>query len=324
MLILSRQDLEALLSPADVIEAVKGAFREYAARRARVLPRAALPMEGHGVYLSMVSALPRRHALGTKLVAVVPRNRRHGLPTLHACYLLTDPRTGAPLCLMEAAFLTGMRTGATSALAAGYLARRESHTVACFGAGYQAGFQLQCLQAVLPIQTVRIVGRDAERAGGFARRMTAALGVRVNVMTDRKAAVRGAEVITCATTSPTPVFSGRDLEPGAHVDAVGAFSPKTREVDTTAVKRAWVVVDTYAGALEEAGDVLIPLRARAITRRHVRAELAELVAGRKPGRTSPDEITLFKSVGFALEDAATARLAYDRALHARVGTEVSL
>lgn len=324
MLLLSRRDLEALLSPADVIEAVEGAFREVAAGRAQVLPRAVLPMERHGVFLAMVSALPRRQALGTKLVSVVARNRAANLPTIYACYVLTDPATGAPLALMEAGFLTALRTGATSALAARYLARPESRVVACFGAGVQAGFQLRCLRAVLPLTEVRVVGRDPGRARRFAEAMAAALQIPVAVMTDRTDAVAGADVITCATTSPTPVFKGRDLEPGTHVDAVGAFRPNTREVDTETIKRARVVVDTYAGCWEEAGDVLIPLKARAITRRHVRAELADLVVGKKRVRASVRDITLFKSVGFAPEDAVTARLAYDRARASGAGTEVTL
>jgi ornithine cyclodeaminase/alanine dehydrogenase len=225
---------------------------------------------------------------------------------------------------MEAGFLTGIRTGATSAVAARYLARPDARVVACFGAGVQARFQLLCLSRVLPVAEVRVVGRDARRAAAFANGMRRELGIGVRVETSRKAAVTGADVITCATTSTRPVFSGRDLAPGAHVDAVGAFRPATREVDTLTIRKSRVVVDTYEGAWEEAGDLLIPIKAGAITRRHVRAELAELVAGVRPGRTSPRDITLFKSVGFAPEDAVTARLAYDRAVAAGLGVEVPL
>ena len=324
MRILGREDLERLLAPADVIRAVEGAFREHAAGRARTLPRAVLPMRGAGLFLAMVGSLPRQRALGTKLVTVVPKNRGRDLPTLHATYLLTDPEMGAPLALMEASFLTAIRTGAASALAARYLARRDSKTVACFGAGVQARYQLLCLQAVLPVERVTVVGRSPERARAFAIRMAGELGLPVEVTRDRRAAVAGADLVTCATTSATPVFDGRDARPGTHVDAVGAFQATTREVDTTLVRRAQVAVDTYEGAWEEAGDLLIPIKAGAITRRHVRAELAELVSRRKRGRSTREEITLFKSVGFALEDAATARLAYDRAVASNVGTEVLL
>jgi ornithine cyclodeaminase/alanine dehydrogenase len=308
----------------DVIAAVERAFRECAAGRASALPRAVLPMGRGAVFLAMVSALPRLAALGTKLVSVVEGNRRRGLPTIHASYLLTDPETGVPLALMEAGFLTGIRTGATSALAARHLARPDSRVVACFGAGVQARFQLLCLSRVLPLAEVRVVGRDPGRAAAFVETMRRELGIDVRLETSRKAAVTGADVITCATTSSRPVFSGRDLSPGAHVDAIGAFRPGAREVDTLTIRKSRVVVDTYEGAWEEAGDLLIPIKAGAITRRHVRAELAEVVAGTRPGRTSPREITLFKSVGFAPEDAVTARLAYDRAVAAGVGAEVSL
>jgi alanine dehydrogenase len=324
MRVLTRADLQRVLDPPAVIAAVEAAFKEAAAGRAPSLPRAVLPISRGGVFLGMISALPRRQALGAKLASVVEGNRARGLPTLHASYVLTDPETGVPLAFMEAGFLTAIRTGAASAVAAKRLARRDSRRVACFGAGVQAEFQLRCLAAVLPFESVTVVGRDPDRAQAFARRMTGILGLPVTVIRDTRAAVRAADLVTCATTSPRPVFSGRDPRPGTHVDAVGAFRPATREVDTEMVRRARVVVDTFEGAWEEAGDLLIPIKAGAITRRHVKAELAEIVAGRKPGRTSQEEITLFKSVGWAPEDAATARLAYDRAVAQDVGMEINL
>jgi len=324
MLVLTRADLERVLDAAGVIAAVERAFSEAAAGRAPALPRAVLPMAKGGVFIGMISALPRAHALGAKLVSVVEGNRKRGLPTLHASYLLSDPETGAPLAFMEAGFLTAIRTGSASAVAAKYLARPDSRRVACFGAGVQAEFQLRCLKAVLPVESIAVVGRDPARAQAFAERMRSALGVPVEVARDRRAAVREADVVTCATTSSRPVFAGRDLRPGAHVDVVGAFRPATREIDTETVKRARVVVDTYHGAWAEAGDLLIPIKAGAIARRHVRAELAEVVARKKPGRTKPEQITLFKSVGWAPEDAASARLAYDRAMARGIGTEIAL
>ncbi len=324
MLILTRRDLQRLLSPADVIGAVETAFQEAAAGQVRALPRAMLPMTGGGIFLSMVASLSRRRTLGTKLVTWVPGNKARRLPTIHGSYLLTDATTGVPLALMEAGFLTAIRTGAASALASRHLARAAARSVACFGAGVQAEFQLRCLQAVRPIDRVTVVGRSPARARDFAARMRRALRVPVTVTTDRSAAVRDADVVVCATTATTPVFRGRDLRPGAHVDAVGNFLPHAREVDTEGVRRARVVVDTYEGAWTEAGDVLIPIRAGALPRRHVVAELAEVVSGRKPGRRSDREITLFKSVGWAAEDAATARLAYDRAMARNMGRRVRL
>src|SRR4029453_9325264 len=148
-----------------------------------------------------------------------------------------------------------------------------------------------CLREVLPLAKVRVVGRDPARAAEFVRQMRSVLGIPVELTTDRRAAVRGADVVTCATTSPRPVFSGRDLGPGSHVDAVGNFRPATREVDTATVQKSRVVVDTYDGAWEEAGDILVPIKAGAITRRHVRAELSQVVTGSPPRRTPPPAST---------------------------------
>lgn len=330
MLVLSRADLERVLTPSDLIEALADAFRGAAAGAARVPPRSALPVptdEADGVLLLMPAALHPPDgptALGAKLVSYYARNRARGHPTLYASYVLLEGETGRPWALLEGTFLTAMRTGATSALAARYLARPESARVACLGAGVQAAFQLECLAAVLPIREVAVVGRDPARARQFAQTMTGRLARPVAVARDARAAVGTADVVTCATTSATPVFAGADLAPGTHVDAVGAFQPTTRELDTETIRRARLVVDTYAGALGEAGDVLIPLAEGAIGREHVAAELAELVTGARPGRTSPAEITVFKSVGYALEDLAAARLAYNRARGQGIGTEVAL
>jgi ornithine cyclodeaminase/alanine dehydrogenase len=324
MLVLSRREIERLLTPAEVMRALESAFRQYAEGSCRLLSRQGLALPADGLLVVMPAALLPSHALGAKLVTVFTRNRERGLPTLYASYFLLDLQTGAPLALMEAGFLTGIRTGAASALAARFLARPDSRSLACFGAGVQAAFQLRCLATVLKLERVFVVGRTPERARAFAEAMAKELRIPVMVAQSARKAVSDADLVITATTSPTPVFDGNDLGPGVHLDAVGAFRPETREVDTETVKRARVVVDTYAGALAEAGDLLIPIQEGAITRDHVTAELAELVTGARPGRGSRDEITLFKSVGFALEDAATARLAYDAARAAGVGVEVDL
>lgn len=326
MLILSRADLEQLLAPLDVVEALASAFARYARGGARVPARAVAPVGDADLLLLMPAAVRDGPdaGVGTKLVTFYPGNRARGHPTIHASYVLMEGDTGAVLALLEGTFLTALRTGAASALAARHLARPDARRVACFGAGVQAAFQLRCLAAVLPLDRVTVVGRDGARAARFAAEMGRELGIPVDVARDPRAAAREADLVTCATTSPAPVVFGADLRPGTHVDAVGAFRPTDREVDTEVVRRARVVVDTYAGALEEAGDVLIPLRAGEIAREHIRAELGELVTGARPGRRSAGDVTLFKSVGFALEDLAAARLAYDRARAGGIGTEVPL
>ncbi|MBI4591384.1 MAG: ornithine cyclodeaminase family protein [Candidatus Rokubacteria bacterium] len=323
MLVLSRSDLEHLLTPGRVIRALEDAFAQYARGQAQVPARLAMTTTAGGLLLLMPSSLGLR-ALGTKLVSVYGSNRERGLPTIFATYVLLEPGTGRPLAVLEGGFLTAIRTGATSALAARYLARADSRVVACFGAGVQAAFQLRCLASVFAIGRVWLVGRSRDRAKAFAEAMAAELGAPVKLADTPREAVSQADLVTCATTSSTPVFTGKDLRPGTHVDAVGAFRPDTREVDTDTVCRARIVVDSYASAMEEAGDLLTPIKEGAIDRSSVTAELAELVTGSKPGRRSRAEITLFKSVGFALEDAAAARLAYDEARKAGVGVEVEL
>ncbi len=324
---LARADVERLLPPSVAIDAVEQAFVTYARGQATVPPRGVLGVDD-GVLLLMpaatIGAGGAGESLGAKLVSVFDGNRRHGRPTLYATYLLLDGRTGEPLALLEGASLTGIRTGATSALAARWLARPDARRVVCFGTGAQARWQLACLAAVRPIERVTVVGRDPAKARAFATETAERLGVPVTVADDPGRAVREADLVTCATTAREPVVFGTDLQPGAHLDLVGAFRPTDREADTEAVRRARVVVDTYAGALAEAGDLLLPLKEGAITRDHIAAELGEIVTGARPGRRRPDDITLFKSVGWALEDLVTARLAWERARRQGAGREVPL
>ena len=327
MRILSRADVERLLRPLDVIEALAGAFRDFAAGAATVPPRTTLPVGDAGLLLLMPAALTPAGVptgLGTKLVTFYPGNRTLGHPTHLAAYVLLDAPTGRPLALMEGTYLTGLRTGATSALAARHLARPDSRRLVCFGTSVQAAHQLECLAAVLRPERVSVAGRDAGRAAAFAARMAATLGVTVEVARDTTAAVREADVVTCATTSTTPLFSGDLLRPGTHVDAVGAFQPQHRELDAVTLRRARVVVESYAGVLPTAGEIVLAISEGALAREHIAAELAEVVSGRRPGRATPEEITVFKSVGFALEDLAAARLAYNRAVAENVGTEIEL
>jgi ornithine cyclodeaminase/alanine dehydrogenase-like protein (mu-crystallin family) len=234
--------------------------------------------------------------------------------------VVLDAATGAPLALVEGGHLTALRTGATSALATKLMARADARTVALFGAGVQARTQLAGVRAVRDIREVRIVSRRAESATLLAGELT---GVDTRVL-DGAQAIRGADIVITATTCPTPLFPGGALEPGTHVNAIGAYAATMREVDSAAIQRARIVVDTREGALAEAGDLIIPIRERVIGANHIVAELSELVTGAIPGRTSEDEITLFKSVGHAAQDVALARRVLDIAIAQNLGTMVSL
>ena len=248
-------------------------------------------------------------ALGVKVVTVFPANASRGLSAVQATYLLLDAETGSPRALLDGAALTRRRTAAASALAATYLARPDSATLVMVGTGSLAPHLVAAHAAVRPIREVRVWGRSAEKAAALAARLDRP-GLRVTAVQDLEAAVRGADVVSCATLSAAPLVHGGWLRPGTHVDLVGGFTPAMREADDEAVRRSRVFVDTPA-ALAEAGDVVQPL-ARGVLRKEDVADLFDLVRGRRPGRQRDEEITLFKSVGAALEDLAAARLALER------------
>lgn len=319
MLILSRADVEALLEPRELIDAFDRAFAAHAAGHSRIPPRAVVPTTDDGVLLVMPAL--DDVAAGTKLVTLYTGNQARGVPTIFGTYVLMDVTTGAPLAFMDATFLTGLRTGATSAVAARYLARRDAKTLVCFGAGVQAGFQLRCLTAELPIERIEVVGRDPARAHSFAESWSGQLGLPVTVTTDRDGAVAHADVITCATTATTPLFDGRRLSAGTHVDGVGTFQPAARELDGETIRRARVVIDQPA-TIDNAGDLAIAIAEGVIGRGHVAGTLADLTSGKIVGRTCADEITVFKSEGYALEDLVAARLAYTRARARGIGIDV--
>ena len=250
-------------------------------------------------------------SLGVKIVTVFPANRARGLASVSALYLLLDGATGHPLALIDGEALTLRRTAAASALAATYLARQNSKRLLVVGTGALAPYMAAAHCAVRPIERVLVWGRSVEHARATAARLGAD-SLPAEVCADLAAGLAAADIVTCATTAREPVVRGALVRPGTHVDLVGAFTPEMRESDDELVQRAEVFVDTFAGALKEAGDLVQPIAAGAITREHVRAELADLVSGRHPGRQTGEAVTLFKSVGTALEDLCAARLVYER------------
>lgn len=251
-------------------------------------------------------------SLGVKLVTVQPGNAARGVPTVNAVYVLFDRATGAPCALLDGEALTLRRTAAVSALAARFLATPEASTLLVIGTGTLAPFMARAHVALRPsLKRVVIWGRSTERAMFLASRLRNE-GLACEVATDLPSAVASAHIISCATAAATPVVSGQWLSPGTHLDLVGGFTRAMREVDDDAVRRALIVVDTYAGALAEAGDLTDPLERGVITRENIVAELAQLVRAERPGRTRADQVTLYKSVGTALADLAAARLVVAR------------
>ena len=302
MRILSATDVQAAIDMPGAIEAMRDAFAAVSAGEATVPIRLGLETE-HGVSLFMPAYLSKSGAAGAKVVSVNPGNAAAGLPVIHGVVLVIEATTGRPLALMDGTWLTALRTGAVGGLAADLLARPDASTVALFGAGVQARTQLEAVRCVRKIATVRIVSAT----GASADRLVAELdGLDAVRMDDPEAALAGADIVITATNSATPVFDGSRVEPGTHVTGVGSFTTEMREVDTELIRRARVVVDQREAILEEAGDIVGPIRDGDVDESVMSAEIGEIVLGRKPGRMSAEEITFFKSVGNAAQDVAVA------------------
>lgn len=326
--LLGAADIRRAVPMRKAIEATRQAFAALSSGRAQVPPRTPVEIPPDAVALFMPGYLQGHPAgLGVKFVSVFPANRDRGLPLIHALVVLADPATGRPLGVLEGTFLTAWRTGAATGVATDLLARRDARVLALVGAGVQAEAQVLAVCEVRPVEEIRIYSRTRSRAEVLAAHLRT-VGVPVppaiRVVDSPAEAVRGADIVVTATTSPVPVFADADLSPGAHVNAIGAFNPETRELETATIRRAKVVVDSRVAALAEAGDILIPIREGAIGEEHIHAELGEIILGERSGRTGPDEITVFKSVGNAVQDVAVGGLALAEAGRLGLGVEVEL
>ncbi|MDX1662270.1 MAG: hypothetical protein R3272_00655 [Candidatus Promineifilaceae bacterium] len=332
LLVLSADDVTRALPMADAIEGMKRAFASLSADRATLPLRTQISVpggtapDGGGVSIFMPAFLEESEDLAVKVVSVFPDNSRHGLPTIHGLVLVLDAANGRPLALLEGGTLTAIRTGAGSGAATDLLARPESSVVAIIGSGTQARTQLEAICTVRPIRSVRVYSPNQEHARAFAAEMLGRGPIpnTIVVTEDVETAIDGADIICTATTSSEPVFPGSLLARGAHVNAVGSFRTDMQEVDVETVRRALVVVDSYEAALAEAGDLVVPLEAGEIDESHIHGEVGEIVNGQKEGRRDDKQITYFKSVGIAVQDAAAAGIALTNAREQGLGTVVSL
>ena len=284
-----------LLSMEEVIPAMERALADFSSGTVVQPVRTMLPIAEHEGFFGLMPAYTGS-ALGAKLVAFYPRNT--SVPTHHATILLFEPETGEPLVTMDGRLITEVRTAAVSAVATNHLARAAASVLAIIGSGMQARSHLDALRLVREFREVRVW--SPRRAAAFAEEHG------VDAAASAEEAVRGADVVVTATTSPTPVLSGEWLSPGAHINAVGAPRPDWRELDDEVLRRAKVYVDSREAAMKESGDV--------IAAREVLAEIGEVISGAEQGRRSAEEVTLFKSLGLAVEDVATAELVYRNAL----------
>ena len=325
--ILSATDVVATLPMAQAIEGMKEAYAQLSAGQVEMplRNRIAVP-ERQGVALFMPAFLPQTADLAIKVVSVFPQNVSRGEPIIHAMVMVLDAANGRPLALIEGGTLTAIRTGAGGGASADLLARPEAKVVAMLGSGVQAGTGLEAVCTVRDIQEVRVYSPNRQHAEQFAGAIAGkgAIPDNIQVVESAETAVTNADIIYTATTSHTPTFPGAVMQPGTHLIGVGSFTPQMIEVDETAVLQSTVFVDSYEAAWEEAGELIILRDKGIISDNHITAELGEVVRGQKPGRTSAEQITFFKSVGVAVQDAVAARIALQNANEQNLGTVVNM
>jgi ornithine cyclodeaminase/alanine dehydrogenase-like protein (mu-crystallin family) len=324
-LLLGESHLRQLLTMRDLVPLMERTLAAFSAGRVLQPVRTAIPVAEHGGFLFLMPAYLRDDgAMGLKAVALYPGNPARGLPSHLATILLHDPATGQLLGVLDGRLITEMRTAAVSAAATKHLARKEAGVFAFLGAGVQARSHMEALLEVRRPAEVRVWTRTRTHAEAFAREIADRHGVDVVASRSPEEAVRGAEIVCTMTSSQTPVLQGRWLASGTHINAIGAPRPDWRELDTEAVVRSRLFVDSRAAATIEAGDIVGPIAEGAITGAHILAEIGEVFGGRHQGRTDADQITLFKSLGLAAEDVATARFAYDRGRERQTGDHLTL
>lgn len=314
MLLLTEDQTRDALPYPDLIDALAKMFRSGCVMPTRHHHDMEIPGEPDATVLLMPAWVPGGYA-GVKVVNVVPGNSERNLPAISAQYLLSDARTGEMLALIDGGELTARRTAAASALAASYLARSDARHLLVLGTGRLAPNLIAAHMAVRSIDEVTIWGRSREKTEEVVRSLADQFPVKLKSATSLKDALGEADIVSAATLSSEPLIKGALLKPGTHVDLVGAFKPSMRESDDDLVKRAEIFVDTRDGCLSEGGDIVQPIKAGVLSPGEIKADLYELCRGEHPGRQSEEAITMFKSVGAALEDLAGAILAYQSVEH---------
>jgi ornithine cyclodeaminase len=307
--IVTAGDLDALLSYGALVDALAEAFRADIEVPVRHHHTIAQPGADATLLLMPAWTMTGQRYIGCKVVTVFPDNAKSGKPSVYGQYMLLSGETGEPLALIDGRVLTAWRTAAASALAARYLAREDAAHLVMVGAGALAPHLVRAHASVRPIKRVTLWNRTQSRAVALGFGLAVA-GLEIDVTDNLEEAVRAADIVSCATLSTNPLIQGKWLKKGSHLDLVGGFTPKMREADDDALKRARIFVDTRAGATKEAGDITDPLKRRVIKKSDIQADLFDLCRGAAKGRKTRSEITLFKSVGTAIEDLAAAMLVW--------------
>jgi ornithine cyclodeaminase/alanine dehydrogenase-like protein (mu-crystallin family) len=329
VLVLNAEDVAKLLPMRECIRVMRDALAALARGEALVPLRTVMRVPGVGGFLGLMPGYISPHegkdgALGMKAVSVFPGNAQRGIDTHQGAVLLFEADTGRLCALMDGAAITAIRTAAVSGVATDLLARHDAAELAILGAGVQARTHIEAIAAVRQLRQVRIWSRNPEHAAALASELRPSFRFPVEAVESPEAAVRGADVVTTVTASPEPIIQRRWLKEGVHINAVGSSIPTTREIDTATMAAARLFVDRRESALAEAGDLLMPMREGAVTGDHIVAELGEVIIGKNPGRRSASELTLFKSLGLAVEDVASAAYIAQRARETGTGQTVKM
>ncbi|HKY07105.1 MAG TPA: ornithine cyclodeaminase family protein [Candidatus Binatia bacterium] len=325
MLVLSETQVQSLIDIDELTAALEQAHVQYSTGKAVMPVRLVVPLpQVQGRITSMPGFLSDDKALAMKVVTYFQENTKQNLPAILGTILLFSSETGKLIAVMDGSYITGIRTACASAMATKVLANTDTPVLGILGAGVQARTHIQALSRVRKINRVRIYSPSGTSAAAIKRDLEPASGVTIEVAPSPEQALRDADIVVTATTAKTPVVKFASLKPGAHVNAVGSHRPDARELDGATMARAKVIVDSREAIMAECGDVLLAIEEKSIAKDHIHAEIGEILAGAKSGRAGADEITVYKSVGIAIQDVAAANLVYRKALERGVGTTVEM
>lgn len=325
MLVLSEKAVQGLLSVEELVGTLERAHIQFSTGNAVMPVRLVVPLpQIKGRITSMPAYLSGDRALGMKVVTYFRENPKQGLPAILATVMLYSPETGKILAIMDGGFITAARTACASAMATKILANPETPVMGVLGAGVQSAAHIRALCRVRAMKSIKLYSPSGNSARRLKEELEPEVKIKIEPVKTAEEAARGADLLVTATTAPEPILNSSWLKPGAHINAIGSHRPDLREIDAVTMKRAKVFVDSREATMAECGDVLLAIKEGAIAERHASVEIGEVLAGKKPGRTTPEEITLYKSVGIAVQDVATAQLVYQKALEKKVGTDVEI
>ncbi|NLC02661.1 MAG: ornithine cyclodeaminase family protein [Tissierellia bacterium] len=324
IIVLKKKDIESMFSMKDAILASKDALELYSKGESDIPLRVSINIPEEDTSLYMPGFVEDSRALGVKIVSTYSKNHEKGLDTVLSTMVLQNADTGEVCSIIDGNYLTQLRTGAVSGAATDLLARKDASIFALIGTGGQAKAQLEAVLNVREIKEVRVYGRNKDKAEKFVDRMKQELGqefqFKIFATDSSKEAVENADIITCVTTAKHPVFDGKHIKKGAHINGVGSYTPEMQELDPYILIHAdKIYTDTNDGVLNESGDFIIPMRENKFAESHITGELGELVMGKTPSRENRDEITIFKTVGSGVLDVVTAKRIYDKAIAEGIG-----